>query len=90
MKNPLFRGGSQKTNIEGGDCLKRGAWTVCRFKGEEGLRKKEGSVLRRGRYPYAHYVPPGLHYSRMLIGSRRNNAIHLGKSRPVNVMFGLW
>ena len=25
--------GSQKTNIEGGHCLKRGAWTVCQFKG---------------------------------------------------------
>ena len=27
-------GGSRKTNIEGGNCLKRGAWTVSRF--EEG------------------------------------------------------
>ena len=25
-----------------GDCLKRGAWKVCRFKGGGGLSKKEG------------------------------------------------
>ena len=36
----------------GEDCLKRGAWTVCRFKGG-GLSKKEGVVFLRGegRYP---------------------------------------
>ena len=41
-----FYGGSRKTNIEGGDCLKRGAWIVCRFNG--GLGKKEGVVFLRG------------------------------------------
>ena len=44
LKNPIFRGGGclQKTNIEGGDYLKRwGAWTVCRFKGERGLARKK-------------------------------------------------
>ena len=35
-------GGLQKT-IYRGDCLKRGAWTVCRFK--RGLGKKEGSGI---------------------------------------------
>ena len=30
FKNPTFKGGgSQKTNIEAGDCLKGGAWTIC-------------------------------------------------------------
>ena len=45
-KNPSFRGGFHKKPIYSGDCLKRGAWTVCRFKGE-GLGKKEGGVLER-------------------------------------------
>ena len=31
MKNPSLGAGSRKTNILRGDCLKRGAWTVCRF-----------------------------------------------------------
>ena len=34
LKNPTFSGGLRKTNImEGEDCLKRGAWTVCKFRG---------------------------------------------------------
>ena len=37
-KKPIYR--------RGGDCLKRGAWSVCRFKG--GLGKKEGVVFLRG------------------------------------------
>ena len=39
------------------DCLKRGAWTVCRFKGEL-LGKKERVVFLRGKdwFPNAHYV----------------------------------
>ena len=38
MKTPIFRE-ARKTNIKGvGNCLKRGAWTVCRFK--EGLGEK--------------------------------------------------
>ena len=35
-----------KNQYREGDCLKRGAWTVCQFKG--GLGKKEGVVLLRG------------------------------------------
>ena len=37
-----------KNQYRGGDCLKRGAWTVCRFK--EGLGKKEGEgvVFEKG------------------------------------------
>ena len=51
MKNPSFRrGGSQKTDIEGGIAKKkglRGAWAVCRFRG--GLSKKEGGGVFEGR-----------------------------------------
>ena len=43
----LLKGGSRKTNIEEGDCLKRGAWTVCWFKGG-GLARKMGVVFLRG------------------------------------------
>ena len=33
-KNPSFRGGGvHEKPIYKGDCLKRGAWIVCRFKG---------------------------------------------------------
>ena len=32
MKNPIKRK----------DCIKRGAWTVCRFKGEGGVSRKRG------------------------------------------------
>ena len=34
LKNPIFRVGLTKNQYRGGNCLKRGAWTVCRFKGE--------------------------------------------------------
>ena len=43
-----------KNQYRGGDCLKREAWTVCRFKG--GLGKKEGGGVFEGVwYPNAHY-----------------------------------
>ena len=43
----LFLGGVHKKPVYRGDCLKREAWTVCRFKG--GLGKKErGSVFEEG------------------------------------------
>ena len=46
----LLGGRSQKNNIAGRDCLKRGAWTVCRFKG--GLGKNEGGgVFEEGLIP---------------------------------------
>ena len=35
-----------ESQYRGGDCLKRGAWTVCQFKGR--LGKKEGVVSLRG------------------------------------------
>ena len=41
-----------KNQYRGGNCLKRGAWTVCRFKG--GLARK-GGVFEGGWYPNVHY-----------------------------------
>ena len=38
----LGGGGVHENQYRGEDCLKRGAWTVCRFKG--GLGKKEGGL----------------------------------------------
>ena len=37
----------RKNKYRGGGCLKRGAWTVCRFK-EGGLGKKEGVGVFKG------------------------------------------
>ena len=53
-----FLGGTvHKKPIYRGNCLKRGAWTVCKFKG--GLDKKErGGVFKGGWYPTAHYENP--------------------------------
>ena len=49
-------GGSWKTNIEGGDCLKRGAWTVYWFKGGGLARKREGGMFGVGGWDLsAHY-----------------------------------
>ena len=39
-------GGFTKNQYRGGNCLKRGAWTVCRFNG--GLGEKEGVVFLMG------------------------------------------
>ena len=44
----LLEGVHKKTNIDGGDCLKKGAWTVSQFKG--------GLARRRGWYPNANYA----------------------------------
>ena len=41
LKIWLLEGGSQKTNIDG-RLPKKGAWTVCWFKGGEGLATKRG------------------------------------------------
>ena len=45
-KSNFQGGGFAKTNIEMGDCLKRWAWKVFRFKG--GLARKRGMVFLRG------------------------------------------
>ena len=44
-KIQFLEGGSRKTNIEGGNCLKRGAWAVCQFKGELGKKEGGGGVF---------------------------------------------
>ena len=63
LKNSIFfffleRGGAWKIFFRGGgvNCLKRGAWIVCRFK--KGLGKRRGRVFEVGRSfwnPNAHY-----------------------------------
>ena len=64
LKNPIFRGGrggSRKSNIQGGNYLKREAWTVCRFKvGGGGAWQKRGGVFE-GRVDtpmHTIYIPP--------------------------------
>ena len=44
-------GGSRKTNIDGGDCLKGRAWLVCRFKGV-GVFKKGGDPMHTMGWPW--------------------------------------
>ena len=46
-----FLGGEGFTKIGGGDCLKRGAWTVCRFKVGVWQERGKGECW----YPNAHY-----------------------------------
>ena len=47
LKNLIFRGGASRKPIYRRGLLKKGAWSVCRFK--EGLGKKEGDgVFERG------------------------------------------
>ena len=46
LKNPIFRGFTKKLD-GGGNCLKRGAWIICRSK--RGLGEKEGVVFLKGR-----------------------------------------
>ena len=61
LKNLIFRGrqwGSGKPNTEG-DCLKRGVWTVCRFKGELG-KEEGGGVLEGG---LVHYIKESIQYT---------------------------
>ena len=49
-------GGLTKNQYRGGNCLRRGAWTVYRFKGGGGLARKKGMVFLRGvDNPNAHY-----------------------------------
>ena len=55
LKNLIFSGGFIKKQYIGGNCLKRRAWTVCKFKG--GLLKKRGVMFSKGGswYPNTHY-----------------------------------
>ena len=57
----IFRGGqwgSGNPHTEG-DCIKRGAWTVCRFKGEL-VNEEGGGVLEGG---LAHYIKESIQYT---------------------------
>ena len=47
MKNPIFKGVYEKP-IYRGDCLKRGVWTVCRFKRRGLGKKKRGGIFEEG------------------------------------------
>ena len=46
-------GGVMKNQYRGGSYLKRGAWTICRFKGA--WQEREVGVFDGGWYPNAHY-----------------------------------
>ena len=50
LKNPTFRRGFTKNQYRGGDCLKKGAWTVCRFKGRGSLARKKGVVFHNYKH----------------------------------------
>ena len=52
LKNLVFRGGHAKPiyRARGGDCQKRGAWTVCRFKGGAWW-KRGGGAFEGGLIP---------------------------------------
>ena len=54
-KIQLLGGSSWKTDKGGGDCLKRGAWTVCKFKGGGTWQERGGGIFKGGWYPNAHY-----------------------------------
>ena len=42
MKNRTCRGVFTKNQYREGDCLRRGGWTVCQFKGRRLLKKEWG------------------------------------------------
>ena len=48
-------GGLTKNLYRMGDCLKRGAWTVCRFK-RGAWQERQGGVFEEGWYSNAHYA----------------------------------
>ena len=45
LKNSTFRGAGHEKPIQRGDCLKRGAWTVCKFKGGRTWQERGGGVV---------------------------------------------
>ena len=56
MKNFDIMGGSLKNQYTGGNCLKRMAWTVCKFKGA--LSEKEGVLFLKGVDALMHTMSP--------------------------------
>ena len=54
MRKIQFLGGVHEKQYKGErDCLNRGLWTVCIFRGA--WEERGGGVFERGRYPGAHY-----------------------------------
>ena len=51
QKTQVLGGGVHEKPIYRGGCLKRGAWTVCRFKGGGLGKYKGGGVFSRGGNP---------------------------------------
>lgn len=45
-------GGSRKTNIDEGDCLKGRAWLVCRFKGVGVFKEGGGDPMHTMGWPW--------------------------------------
>ena len=73
-KSGVFLGGGG--GINRGDCLKKGAWTVWRFKG--GLVRKRGrGVFKKGSWcPNAHYGK-GINPSKMDFHGDSNNGMQV-------------
>ena len=59
LENLIFKGGwgGPRKTIYRGNCLKRGTWTVCRFRGR-GLDEKEGVVFLRSVNTPMHIMEP--------------------------------
>ena len=56
LKNPTFRGEGITKNQYRGGLSKKGAWTVCRFKGGGAWKERAGGDFKRGGwYPNPHY-----------------------------------
>ena len=49
--------------LSGGNCLRRGAWTNCRFKSGLGKKEECGVFEGAGLYPDAHYGYSGTYFS---------------------------
>ena len=60
---PLAGGGECSGNIEGRGLPKRGAWTVCQFRGGAWQEKGGGAFEKGGWYPNAHYDIIGINLS---------------------------
>ena len=45
LKNPTFKWGFTKNQCKGGNCLKRWAWTVCKFKGGTWQERGGGALM---------------------------------------------
>ena len=66
-KSPIFREKFTKNQCIGRNCLKSGAWTVCRFKGGVALGKKERVVFLKGGWTKFEEGGGGRHYRGVFI-----------------------